>query len=101
MWRVPLSKWKEISGIFFWVLLVANPFTRDRPEGRFVKGMIAASTMTIGLVDWETVVATLKGFLAVQRWLRRSESGIIPVPFDRLAVSRPPEGGLPAWSLSE
>ena len=93
MWRVPLSRWKETPGIFFWVLLVANPFTKDRPEGRFVKGMIAAGTMTIGLVDWETVIASLKGFLAVQRWLGGKESGVVAMPFDRLAVSRPTDNG--------
>jgi hypothetical protein len=101
MWRVPLSRWKETPGIFFWVLLVANPFTKDRPEGRFVKGMIAAGTMTIGLVDWDTIIASLKGFLAVQRWLGGKESGIIAMPFDPLAVSRAPDGGLPVWSMTE
>jgi hypothetical protein len=101
MWRVPLSRWKETPGIFFWVLLVANPFTKDRPEGRFVKGMIAAGTMTIGLVDWDTIIASLKGFLAVQRWLDGNESGTIAMPYDRLAVSKAPDGGLPAWSLTE
>lgn len=101
LWRVPLGRWKRIPGIFFWVLLVVNPFSRNRPEGRFVKGMIAAGTMAIGLVDWQTVVAMFKGFLAVQRWLGGRESDMQPVANDRLAVSRAPDGGLPAWSLSQ
>ncbi|KAF4637223.1 hypothetical protein G7Y89_g845 [Cudoniella acicularis] len=69
MWRVPLLRWKLTPGIFFWVCLVVNPSTRARPEGRFVKAMVAAGTMAIGLVQWDVAVANLKNFTAVQRWL--------------------------------
>ncbi|KAH8651569.1 hypothetical protein BGZ60DRAFT_420744 [Tricladium varicosporioides] len=73
MWRVPLSRWKNIPAIFFWVLLVINPITRDRPEGRFVKGMFAAATMAIALIEWDTAAAILKNFMTVQRWLGGSD----------------------------
>ena len=71
MWRVPLSRWKQTPSIFFWIVLVVTPFARDKPEGRFLKGMIAAGTIAIGLVDWDVVICSLKGFLAVQRWLAK------------------------------
>jgi hypothetical protein len=75
MWRVPLSRWKQTPSIFFWIVLVVTPFARDKPEGRFLKGMVAAGTIAIGLVDWDVVMGTLRGFLAVQRWLERGVNG--------------------------
>jgi hypothetical protein len=99
MWRVPLSRWKQIPGVFLFILLVVNPFTRSRPEGRFIKGMFAPSIIAIGIVDWEVVVAILKAFLGVQKWLG-GEDKVRVFKEDRLAVSRSPEGGLPAWSLT-
>ena len=70
IWRVPLSRWKETPGIFLWIVLCVTPFARDKQEGRFLKGMMAAATIAIGLVDWDVVMGMLRGFLAVQRWLR-------------------------------
>lgn len=70
MWRIPLSRWKQTPGIFFWLVLGVTPFARDKQEGRFLKGMLAATTIAIGLVDWDVVMGMLRGFLAVQRWLR-------------------------------
>lgn len=70
MWRVPLSRWKQTPGIFFWVVLCVTPFAKDKQEGRFLKSMLAVSTIAIGLVDWDVVMGMLRGFLAVQRWLR-------------------------------
>jgi hypothetical protein len=101
MWRVPLPCWKRTPGIFLWVLLVASPFARDKPEGRFIKGMVAASIIGIGLVDWDTILATLKGFLAVQKWLGDEHQGRERDVSNRLAVSQPLRGGLPAWSITE
>ncbi|KAG9233343.1 hypothetical protein BJ875DRAFT_464418 [Amylocarpus encephaloides] len=102
MWQVPLPRWKQIPGVFFFILLVVNPFTCIRPEGRFIKGMFAASVMGIGLVDWNVAAAILKTFLGVQKWLGTREAGDNEGSNseDQLAVSRAPEGGLPTWSLT-
>ncbi len=51
-------------------MLSVTPFAKDKHEGRFLKGMLAAATIAIGLVDWDVVMGMLRGFLAVQRWLR-------------------------------
>jgi hypothetical protein len=99
MWCVPLSRWKQIPGVFLFVLLFVNPFTRSRPEGRFIKGMLAPSIIAIGFVDWGVVAAILKAFLGVQRWLM-GDNEVRTVKDDRLAVSRTPKGGLPSWALS-
>ncbi|KAG4441347.1 hypothetical protein IFR05_003161 [Cadophora sp. M221] len=100
MWRVPLPRWKQIPGIFLWILLVANPFARDKPEGRFFKALTPATIMAMGVMDGDTVMVTLKGFIAVQRWLGGSLRGVV-VPLRDSATSRIPEHGLPAWTMSE
>lgn len=69
-WRVPLARWKQIPGIFWWMVLCSAPFAKDLPMGRWHKGMIASSTLAVGLVDWDVAVQTLRGFGGVQRWLR-------------------------------
>jgi hypothetical protein len=74
MWRVPLPTWKKLPGIFFWVLLVANPFARDRPEGRFLKGLMPSCLVAIGMEGneekgWDLAMAEVRGFMQVQRWL--------------------------------
>jgi hypothetical protein len=110
MWRVPLSRWKKIPGIFFFVLLVASPFTRDKPEGRFFKGLMPASAMTIGLTQWDVLVVILRAFFGVQRWLAGELKNVMNdregVEKDRgrknvrFGAERDPEGGVPAWSMT-
>jgi hypothetical protein len=74
-WRVPLKEWKKIPGIFFWVVLTTCPFTCQRPEGRWLKGMQAACTIAIGMVDWGVCMGMLRGFLRVQKWLGEGGGG--------------------------
>lgn len=88
MWRIPLSRWKQTPGIFFWIVLAVTPFARDKQEGRFLKGMLAATTIAIGLVDWDVVMGMLRGFLAVQRWLRR---GVKELTGPEITVESPRE----------
>lgn len=43
--------------------------------GRWHKGMIASSTISVGLVDWDVAIQTLRGFIGVQRWLNDGKGG--------------------------
>ncbi|EPE34913.1 hypothetical protein GLAREA_10608 [Glarea lozoyensis ATCC 20868] len=101
MWRVPLSRWKQIPGVFLFVLLVVNPFTRSRPEGRLIKGMLAPSIIAIGFVDWEVVAAILTAFLGVQKWLGGNDE-VSLFQENRLAVSRALHESQPQsdWALT-
>ena len=102
MWRVPLPRWKQIPGIFIWILLVASPYARDKPEGRFFKALTPATMMAMGVVDWDTVVETLRGFLAAQRWLGGELRGYARHEGSEKKVTRgTPDGGVPAWTMSE
>jgi hypothetical protein len=99
MWKVPLPTWKKIPGIFLWLLLIANPYARDKPESRFLKGLTPATTMAIGLSDWDVATGTLRACLAVQRFVGGESRGA-GILSSLVPRSLPPEHGLPAWAMS-
>lgn len=51
MWSVPLSIWKLHPSLFFYVLLVVIQRARSKSEGRFLKGMLGATSIAIGVVE--------------------------------------------------
>lgn len=71
---------------------MASPFARNKPEGRFFKAFTPATIMAMGLVDWDTMMVTLKGFLTVQRWLG-GVVGDLVLPVMGSGPSTTPEGG--------
>ena len=70
MWRVTLSQWKKIPGIFIWVLLSANQAAQDTAHGRFLKSMLKSASFYIALQNWQIVDGSLGAFVRLQRWLR-------------------------------
>lgn len=100
LWEVPLSRWKQIPGIFFWILLVAIPYAKDKFQGRFLKGLMPATTVAIGIVDSNVLLGIVRAFLGVQKWLRGGGTGEVVVGSVG-ALPEIPVGGLPQWSLSE
>lgn len=98
MWRVPLGRWKKTPGLFLWVIAVINSYARDKPEARFVKGLMPSAIVTIGLADWEACMATLNGFLAVQKWLAGMSRTFV-VPSRHSPKPTTPEGGVPEWAI--
>ncbi|KAH8752443.1 hypothetical protein F5882DRAFT_524557 [Hyaloscypha sp. PMI_1271] len=73
MSRIPLSRWKTVSGIYLWLCLVFCPAAEWTGYGRFLKSMVSTTLTYIGLVDWEGMRGCVEGFLRVQRWLRGEE----------------------------
>jgi hypothetical protein len=69
--RVPLSRWKEIPGIFLWILLVAAPSSGNDAQGRFLKKKMAVAGMSIGLENFNLATGHLRAFWIVQRWIAR------------------------------
>jgi hypothetical protein len=69
--RITLSRWKTLSGIFLWLCLVFSPAAQYTPYGRFLKAMVSSTITYVGLADWGVMMRYLRGFLRVQRWLRR------------------------------
>jgi hypothetical protein len=70
MWRVKLSRWKQIPGIFLFVIASALSAAELTPHGRFTKAMFKTTTSFIGLDYFDFVDAALMAFVKLQRWLR-------------------------------
>jgi hypothetical protein len=68
---VGLTRWKEIPGIFLWILLVACPSSGNDLPGRFLKKKMAVTGMSIGMEDFGLAIACLRAFWKVQRWIRK------------------------------
>ena len=100
MWRIPLLRWKQLPGLFLWVLVVVNAYARNRPEARFLKGLMPPAVVTMGLLSWDATMASLDGFLAVQKWLA-GMSRVFIVPSRHSPKPTTPEGGLPEWAMKE
>ncbi len=66
---VGLSNWKEVPGIFLWVLLVATTCAKDDQRGKWMRKQMACTGMAIGLEDFFLGEACLRAFWLVQRWI--------------------------------
>lgn len=71
MWQVKLSQWKEIPGIFLFIMLAAAPAAQHTPHGRFLKTIMKATALSMVLDSWEVVDKSLYTYVNLQRWLRR------------------------------
>jgi hypothetical protein len=68
---VGLTRWKEVPGIFLWILLVACPSSGNDLQGRFLKKKMAVTGMTIGMEDFSLAIGCLRAFWKVQRWIAK------------------------------
>lgn len=68
--RVPLSRWKSISGIFLWICAVLCPGAEWTIVGRFLKSLVSNLITDIGLNNWDVMVGCAEGLLAVHSWLK-------------------------------
>ncbi|KAE9379627.1 hypothetical protein N431DRAFT_478585 [Stipitochalara longipes BDJ] len=73
MWLVNMSRWKQIPGIFLWVMLVACTSLKYKAQRLFLNMNIWTVTLHIGLSSHEVAVGCLDTFLRVQRWIKESE----------------------------
>jgi hypothetical protein len=67
---VTMQKWKQVPGIFLWVLLVACPGCGDDRWGKWVKRKMAACGMGLGLINLGLAVGCLREFWRIGRWVR-------------------------------
>jgi hypothetical protein len=68
---VPCTRWKEICGIWLWMLCVFNPAARYKSEGLPLRMLLKNCTSYLGLVDWQILINTMESFLCVQQWIRQ------------------------------
>jgi hypothetical protein len=77
MWKVTLTEWRHIPGIFIWILLATIEAARYAPQGRLLKSMLKTASFHLaacGENGWEIVDAMLNRFANLQKWLRREEA---------------------------
>ena len=67
--KVKLSDWKQIPGVFLWVLLVASPGSGTNVFGRLIRTNETLTAIYIGLKHFGLVVSCLRNFWVVQRWI--------------------------------
>jgi hypothetical protein len=72
---VSLSRWKQLPGIFLWVLLSAIQAAEATPHGIFLKSMVKGVMTYLAVDHWDVVDAAGMGFVGLQRWLRSKDYG--------------------------
>ena len=77
---VGLARWKEIPGVFLWILLVSCPSAGNDLQGRFLKKKMAVTGMTIGMEDFRLAIGCLRAFWKVQRWIARERDRVVIDP---------------------
>ncbi|KXJ90780.1 hypothetical protein Micbo1qcDRAFT_225647 [Microdochium bolleyi] len=73
VWRVPLTRWKSLAGIFLWIIIIISPTAATTPHSRFVKSMLTTPALGIGIENWFASSSSLRAVLALQAWLRGGE----------------------------
>jgi hypothetical protein len=73
--RVPLQTWKEMPGIWLYILLVANAGARFTRQGRLSRALTRICSFSIALRDWQALVNLMESFLAVQKWIAKRGRG--------------------------
>jgi hypothetical protein len=69
IFKVSLSDWKKIPGVYLWVLLVASPGSGKDSLGKLVRTNETLAAMYVGLNNFEFLIDCLRTFLCVQCWI--------------------------------
>jgi hypothetical protein len=74
IWRVSLSTWKKVPGIFQWILLVACPGSVNDVPGRLLRRTASVVAIYIGLQHFGLSSTCVRQFWQVQRWIARART---------------------------
>src|SRR6185436_5688624 len=66
---VRLSRWKQIPGIYLWIVLVACSGAKDDMLGHFWRRKVSVATASIGFSNFPLAISCLRSFSKVQKWL--------------------------------
>lgn len=72
-WRVPLSDWKAMNGIFIWVMMSIAPCCHKTPHSRFVRSMLVLAIQSMALDNWHVAVDAMITGIRLVTWLREGE----------------------------
>ncbi|PVH68030.1 hypothetical protein DL98DRAFT_634445, partial [Cadophora sp. DSE1049] len=74
VWKVSLTRWKKIPGIFLWILLVAGPGSGNNPYDIYLKEKTTITAMSIAVEDFDLAVGCFRAFWMAQRWIARQRA---------------------------
>lgn len=75
MWRVPLTVWKGVLGVFNWIIVGIAPVAREsRRHARVVKSLLANSLLQTGCDNWELARGGMEAGVKLGRWLGEGRS---------------------------
>ena len=74
VWRITLTQWKKIPGIFIWILLSVNQAAQETQHGRLIKSLLKSASFYVALENWEVIDGSLAAFVKLQRWLKEKSA---------------------------
>jgi hypothetical protein len=77
LWKVGLTSWKKIPGIFLWILLVAGPGSGNSPIDMYLKEKATITAVSMVVDDFDLAVGCLRAFWVVQRWIAGQDLEIL------------------------
>jgi hypothetical protein len=72
IWKVELSRWKQMPGIFLWIVMVvaaAAAREEEKRQKKMAERMIQPIAMFVGVQSQDVAVNLMRAFLGVQRWV--------------------------------
>ncbi|KAK9413096.1 putative Fungal-specific transcription factor domain-containing protein [Seiridium unicorne] len=71
IWRVSLTVWRSMMGVFVWIEVCIMAPAMDVPHGRLVKSMFTVAALNMGIENWTAASNALKGAVMLQAKLGR------------------------------
>ncbi|CZR68073.1 uncharacterized protein PAC_17972 [Phialocephala subalpina] len=78
LFSLSMSQWKQIPGIFLWIMLVASTGgwkDEDEQRKKWLWRKMAVAGMQVGMEDFGVSIASLRSFWRVQRWVEEEGRG--------------------------
>ncbi|CCC08848.1 unnamed protein product [Sordaria macrospora k-hell] len=69
-WRVPLATWRSLLGVCNWMLLPLISSLKNTGHDLWVKTMMNATLLQMGMGNWEIARRTMDAAMRLQRWLK-------------------------------
>lgn len=73
LWRVNLSSWKQMPGIYLWILFVACPGSRNDVQGRLLRRNASLTAIYLGFQALGLSVSCLRRLWRIQRWIQAGQ----------------------------
>lgn len=73
-WRVPLTRWRQILGIFSWAMVSVVSLSHGGAHERFARTMYMISMASRAVEDWNVFIGASTASMRLQAWLAGGSS---------------------------